>query len=107
MLPTEYLPVSFSQQSLRFLHRLASDGGLYNLPVAWEIKGALDEEALQQLASWKTTLAGAPALLDFPLDKPRPVHTSHRVRRSTSASIRPYWRACSGCAVSGRSSCSC
>lgn len=41
-------PVSFAQQRLWFLHRLEPDSAAYNLPVALQLDGRLDVEALQR-----------------------------------------------------------
>ncbi len=41
-----HLPLSFAQQRLWLLHRLLPDQGIYNIPVAWRLRGPLDEAAL-------------------------------------------------------------
>ncbi|MBV9791364.1 MAG: AMP-binding protein, partial [Chloroflexi bacterium] len=42
------LPLSFAQQRLWFLDRLAPERALYNVPMAFELHGPLDHAALQQ-----------------------------------------------------------
>src|SRR5262245_24625079 len=41
------LPLSFSQQRLWFFDQLQPNSSLYNLPLALELSGVLDEVALQ------------------------------------------------------------
>ncbi|XXF74928.1 amino acid adenylation domain-containing protein [Myxococcaceae bacterium GXIMD 01537] len=60
------------------------DAGLPALPIqysdyaAWQ-RSWLDGHARdQQLSYWRKTLAGAPAVLELPTDRPRPVVRSHR-----------------------------
>ncbi|HEY0371666.1 MAG TPA: amino acid adenylation domain-containing protein, partial [Thermoanaerobaculia bacterium] len=43
----------------------------------WQREWLQGEELARQLAFWKEHLAGAPALLELPLDRPRPVEQSH------------------------------
>ncbi len=45
---TGALPLSFAQERLWFLDRLAPDSPFYNVPVAWRLEGALDEAALER-----------------------------------------------------------
>jgi hypothetical protein len=44
----QYYPASFSQQRLWFLEQYESYSGLYNIPAAWRILGALDVSALER-----------------------------------------------------------
>ncbi|MDQ1592737.1 MAG: hypothetical protein QOG71_3364 [Pyrinomonadaceae bacterium] len=47
----ENLPLSFAQQRLWFLDQLVPDSPFYNLPLAVELKGRLDLDALEQTLS--------------------------------------------------------
>ncbi|HEV2736643.1 MAG TPA: amino acid adenylation domain-containing protein, partial [Longimicrobiaceae bacterium] len=44
---TGALPLSFAQERRWFIDRLEPGSGLYNIPVAWRLGGALDEAALE------------------------------------------------------------
>jgi amino acid adenylation domain-containing protein len=48
---TGALPLSFAQERLWFLDRLAPGGGTYNISMAWRLGGALDEAALERSLS--------------------------------------------------------
>nr|QEO74274.1 condensation domain-containing protein [uncultured bacterium] len=48
---TAEMPVSFAQQRLWFIDQLTPGHGLYNIPVAVRLRGALDVEALGQSVS--------------------------------------------------------
>jgi amino acid adenylation domain-containing protein len=54
---------------------------------SWQRRWVDLKRAEQQLAYWKTRLAGAPPISDLPLDRPRPPVRSFRGRRHT-ATIR-------------------
>ena len=56
----ERLPLSFPQQRLWFMERLAPDNSTYNMPFACEIRGALD---LAALAASLTAVAGRHEIL--------------------------------------------
>jgi amino acid adenylation domain-containing protein len=47
----ENLPLSFAQQRLWFLDQLVPDSPFYNLPLAVQLKGQLDQHALEQTLS--------------------------------------------------------
>jgi amino acid adenylation domain-containing protein len=42
------LPLSFAQERLWFIDRLESGSAFYNIPVAWRLRGVLDEAALER-----------------------------------------------------------
>jgi amino acid adenylation domain-containing protein len=42
------LPLSFAQERLWFIDRLEGENAVYNIPVAWRLKGALDQSALER-----------------------------------------------------------
>jgi amino acid adenylation domain-containing protein/FkbM family methyltransferase len=42
------LPLSFAQQRLWFLEQVAPDSALYNIPLAFRIRGQLDKQALER-----------------------------------------------------------
>ena len=44
----EPIPLSFSQQRLWFLGQLEPDAPVYNMPLAWTLRGPLDVHALEQ-----------------------------------------------------------
>lgn len=44
----------------------------------WERQSTSDAEVAAQIAWWKTHLAGAPAALELPTDRPRPPEQKHR-----------------------------
>jgi len=44
---SEPLPLSFAQERMWFLERLVPDTGIYNMPVAQRLRGALEVEALR------------------------------------------------------------
>lgn len=48
---------------------------------AWENRQTNADRWAKQVAFWRTELAGAPALLDIPTDRPRPAKASFRGRR--------------------------
>ena len=48
---------------------------------AWQREHWTEERLADQLAWWKNTLDGAPAVLELPADRPRPAVQSHRGRR--------------------------
>lgn len=48
----------------------------------WQRSKLTEHELDQQLAYWKTSLGGAPPLITFPLDKPRPALETHNGRNS-------------------------
>ncbi|HEU0298032.1 MAG TPA: amino acid adenylation domain-containing protein, partial [Longimicrobium sp.] len=48
---------------------------------AWQREHWTEERLAAQLAWWKKTLDGAPAVLELPADRPRPAVQSHRGRR--------------------------
>jgi amino acid adenylation domain-containing protein len=45
---TRPLPLSFAQERLWFIDRLDPGSAVYNIPVAWRLGGALDEDALER-----------------------------------------------------------
>ncbi|MDB9524606.1 condensation domain-containing protein [Oscillatoria sp. CS-180] len=45
---TEPLPVSFAQQRLWFLEQMQQEGAVYNIPLAVQVEGLLDETAFSQ-----------------------------------------------------------
>jgi amino acid adenylation domain-containing protein len=55
---------------------------------AWQHADAQVQERARQLDYWRTHLQGAPALLELPLDRPRPAHPSHR-GASVTVNIAP------------------
>jgi amino acid adenylation domain-containing protein len=68
-------------------YRDGSDSPLAELPVqyadyaVWQREQLAGEVLDRQLAYWKERLAGAPALLELPTDRPRPPVQSHRGAR--------------------------
>ncbi|WP_326590243.1 non-ribosomal peptide synthetase [Streptomyces brevispora] len=74
----EVLPLSFAQQRLWFLDRLDHDGGMYNIPLAIRLEGALDITALK--SALNTVVARHESLRTvFPVTegKPRQVILPH------------------------------
>ncbi len=73
------------------MHRLGMPLSLPPLAIqyadyaAWQRSALGDATLREQAAFWRTTLAGAPALLALPTDRPRPAQASHAARRSTVA----------------------
>ncbi len=62
---------------------------------AWQRQWLAGEELERQVAYWKEELAGAPPLLELPLDRPRPAVQSFRGGRhrlSLSADLTPFAR---------------
>ena len=47
VLRTAPLPLSFAQQRLWFLEQMQSEGAVYNIPLAVQVEGFLDEEAFE------------------------------------------------------------
>jgi amino acid adenylation domain-containing protein len=45
---TGALPLSFAQERLWFIDRLEPGSAVYNIPMAWRLRGALDEVALER-----------------------------------------------------------
>jgi amino acid adenylation domain-containing protein len=45
---------------------------------AWQRRAITPERLVREVEFWRGTLAGAPALLELPLDRPRPPTRSHR-----------------------------
>ncbi|MFB0619622.1 amino acid adenylation domain-containing protein [Streptomyces sp. AGS-58] len=64
--------------------REGRDDPLPPLPVryadwaAWQRQQLSEDAAARQAAYWSEALAGAPALLDLPTDRPRPAHQDYR-----------------------------
>ncbi|HEU5218362.1 MAG TPA: amino acid adenylation domain-containing protein, partial [Gemmatimonadales bacterium] len=69
----EYVfPASFAQRRLWFLHQLAPDSEVYNIPISWVLRGKLDASAFVQ--AWKDLLARHEALrTTFRLEEGEPV----------------------------------
>src|SRR3712207_8316928 len=42
------LPLSFAQERLWFVDRMEPGSAVYNIPVAWRLRGALDQAALER-----------------------------------------------------------
>jgi amino acid adenylation domain-containing protein len=75
----EKLPLSFAQQRLWFLDQLAPKSPFYNLPLAVQLKGPLDHDALEQTLSEITRRHEAlrtsfPAIEGQPVQVVSPVH---------------------------------
>ncbi|HEV2642445.1 MAG TPA: condensation domain-containing protein, partial [Candidatus Elarobacter sp.] len=92
-------------RELSALYRAYHDGAddpLVPLPVqyadfaAWQRRSLAGETSLEQSAYWRQTLSGAPALLELPTDRPRPVHQNFagdHVPVELSASLTAQLRA--------------
>ncbi|HEY0015276.1 MAG TPA: amino acid adenylation domain-containing protein [Longimicrobium sp.] len=79
------LGVLFRELSILYeTHREGRESPLPGLPVQYADYAVWQREQLQgevldrQLAYWRDRLAGAPALLELPTDRPRPAEQSHR-----------------------------
>ena len=75
------------QKELKELYEAACSGKKANLPALpiqytdftrWQRNWLKDDVLAKQIGYWKTELAGVPALLELPTDKPRPLTQSFR-----------------------------
>ena len=84
-------PLSWEQRRLWFMHRLAPEGAAYTIPIAFRLRGPLDEDALHRaltrLVEWHEALRLAFCEVDGePVQEPGPVErvpVAHLDRRSS------------------------